>query len=110
MKWYKDLYLSDNMNISSKSVRFMVDHGIFIRPLYLIVLFDFPDGQLEILNAGTLKLPAFFHGEYQVIGAAKGYYHARNLIERIYADVYEKTGTCQVKDFFQNNFDEEWVL
>lgn len=107
MKWYKDLYISENITGSLKYIQFMVEHKWQIRPLYLIVLSDILDGQLEIIPVATLRLPAFRQQSYVIIGVAKGYYHARSLIEQIYSDVYTKTGDCAVKDYFQQKLKEE---
>lgn len=107
MRWYKDLYVSENITGSLKYIQFMVDHGLQVRPLYLIVLSEISDGQLEIIPVATLKIPIFRHKSYDIIGVAKGYYHARSLVERIYGDVYSQTGDCQVKAYFRQKFEKE---
>ena len=64
MRWYKDLYVSENITGSLKYIQFMVDHGLQVRPLYLIVLSEISDGQLEIIPVATLKIPIFRHKSY----------------------------------------------
>ena len=98
MRWYKDLYVSENITGSLKYIQFMVDHGLQVRPLYLIVLSEISDGQLEIIPVATLKIPIFRHKSYDIIGVAKGYYHG---------DVYSQTGDCQVKAYFRQKFEKE---
>ena len=106
MKWYQELYVSDNIKAEPKTIRFLVEHGVQIRPLYLIVLSELEDGQLEIIPVHTLKLPVFRKKDYSVVGVAKGYYYARSLVERMVSDVYTQTGDCNVKLYFASYFDD----
>lgn len=102
LKWYADFYLSDNLADKRNTIKNHVARKLHIRPLFLIVLSDYEDGQLEIIPLSTLKLPFFYKKEYQVVGVAKGYYHARSLVERIVGDVYRETSTCDCKGYFCN--------
>ncbi|MDD6193463.1 MAG: hypothetical protein PUB19_01030 [Lachnospiraceae bacterium] len=106
MYWYKDLYVSNNLSNNMKWIRWSVEHKIHIKPIFLVVLSDMGDGQLEIIPATTLRLPFFEKKEYQVIGVAKGEYHARSLVETIVADVYGATGNCDCKSYFAPYFEK----
>ncbi len=104
MNWYKDLYVSENISGSRKYLEFMVDHGFSVRPMYLITLSNLTDAQLEIIPVSLLKVPFFKQENWDIVGVAKGYYHARSLVERIYSDVLEETGDVLVKDYFKEAF------
>lgn len=109
MRWYKDLYTCDDLTGSIKYIQFVVEHGFFgARLIYLITLSKFCDGQLEIVPAVTKKTPFFRKNSQDVIGVAKGYYHARSLVEKIYQDVYDATGSCEVKEYFRQRFEEQY--
>lgn len=107
MHWYHFLYVSENLPNNIKSIRWMVEHRIHLKPLYLIVISEIPDGQLEIIPASTLKLPFFKKQTLNIIGVAKGRYHARTLVETIIKEVFEKTGDCDAKSYFEPYFKEE---
>ncbi len=100
MKWYHELYLSPNLTGSEAYLHWLAERGWSIRPVYLIVLSDMRDGQLEILPLPLLRMFRRMNREYDVIGMAKGYYHARTLAAKIISDVYEQTGGCDAKTFF----------
>lgn len=104
MYWYQDLYVSENLSKNMKAIRWSVEHKIHIKPIFLIVLSDLDDGQLEIIPATTLRLPFCEKKEYRVIGVAKGEYHARSLVETIISDVYQSTGNCDCKSYFGTYF------
>lgn len=106
MKWYHFLYVSENLPNNIKSIRWLVEHGIHLKPLYLIVLSEISDGQLEIIPAATLKIPFFKKQSYKIIGVAKGEYHARTLVETIMREVFEKTGDCNARAYFEPYFRE----
>ena len=107
MNWYQELYLSKNLTGKEKSVKWMVEHKVEVRPLFLIVLSNRSDAQLEIVSLATLKFPFFRKEKYNIIGVAKGYYHARTLVETIAKDVYEATGQCDFKAYFATYFEED---
>lgn len=106
MNWYQNLYLSKNLQGKERQVIWMVEHKVEIRPIFLIVLSDRMDAQLEIVPLATLKFPFFWREKYNIIGVAKGYYHARTLVETIVKDVYNATGQCDFKGFFESYFKE----
>jgi hypothetical protein len=106
MRWYQDFYCSDNLKGSKKQIRKMVEKGWHLRPLFMIVLSDLPDGQLEIIPAVMLKNPFLKDVTYDVIGVAKGYYYARTVVEQIFGQVYQETGACNVKQYFQERMKE----
>lgn len=107
MYWYENLYTSDNLSKNIKVIRMSVEHKINIKPIYLIVLSDMADGQLEIIPATTLRLPFCQKKDYCIVGVAKGGYHARSLVKTIVSDVYEKTGNCDCKSYFKPYFRKE---
>lgn len=106
MYWYENLYVSDNLSNNITLIRRSVEHKIHLKPIFLIVLSDLDDGQLEIIPATTLRLPFSQKKDYQIIGVAKGEYHARTLVETIISDVYQTTGNCDCKSYFKTYFAE----
>lgn len=104
MRWYKDLYLSENLEKDRKTIEKRVEKKIHVRPLYLVVLSEYTHGQLEIIPVTSIHLPLMHQREYDVLGVAKGYYHARSLVGRIIGDVYKETENCDCKAFFSDAF------
>ena len=101
MNWYQELYLSPNLKGSEKYIHWLVESGWSLRPVYIIVLSELKDGQLEILPLSLLRLPFWKKEDYDILGVAKGYYHARSLVATILSDVYEITGDCDAGSFFR---------
>ncbi len=104
MIWYNDLYISDNLPQNSKKVIRIVERRIHVKPLFLVTLSEIEDGQLEIISLTSLRLPFFRQEHVKVVGVAKGYYHARSLVESIIAEVYEHTGGCDCKSYLDAGF------
>lgn len=100
MHWYSDLYISDNLPQDREKLKKRIQWKVYLKSIYYIVVSDVKDGQLEIINRATMTLPFFQTKEYYVIGVAKGYYHARSLVEKMFADVYNETGDCNVREYF----------
>lgn len=106
MNWYQYLYISENLPDDAQKIKKMVKKRIHTKPIYLIVLSDYTDGQLEIVSAITQQSPFFRKQTFHVIGVAKGYYHARNLVEKILMDVYSQTGHLDAKHYFSPFFEK----
>lgn len=109
MNWYQYLYISDNLPDDCQKIKKMVKKKMHAKPLYLIVLSDYTDAQLEIVSALAQQSAFFRMQTYHVIGVAKGYYHARSLVEKILMDVYSKTGQLDAKKYFLPFFEKRGI-
>lgn len=101
MYWYQDFFISDNIKGSRKQIRTSVTKGRHLRPWFLVVLSDMPQEQLEIIPVSMLRFAYYQKKNLVVLGVAKGYYYARTMVEQMFSLVYRETGSCDVKQYFQ---------
>lgn len=108
MIWYNNLYISDNISADASHIKRYVEWGRFrrTRGWYLVTLSDFLDGQLEIIPVGERKHPAFRPGGRYVVGVARGYRRALEMVRQITEDVWHIQGDCRLKDYFLTRFEE----
>ena len=72
MRYYKHLYLTEGLEKKKEKI-------------------------IRKLEAG--KQPAFPEQELFVVGITKGYDEAVELVEQIVQEVYDQTGTCDIRSY-----------
>lgn len=100
MKWYQDLYVSDDLKNKKAETKIDIERGNPVHGIFLITLSGHEHNQMEILPAGNLKFWYVREECPLVIGLAKGKKNARNLVLTIVEDIYQKTGDCNIKQYF----------
>ncbi len=100
MRWYRKLYLGEQAAEAKYKMFGKIRRGRFQMDTYLITVARGPDNLLEIYSANMLKQPYFKKKSVQdqiyVVGLAKGYDEALEVVRRIIDDVYRKTGAFDV--------------
>lgn len=103
MKWYRKLYLGDNAKKEKYKVFGRICRARFQMDTFLITLSDNPGHLLEICSANVLLQPYFKKKSTQdriyVVGLAKGYAEALELVRRIIDEVYHNTGTFDIRGY-----------
>ena len=67
--------------------------------VHVITLAVSERNQLEIYPTIQFKQPAFPEQELFVVGITKGYDEAVELVEQIVQEVYDQTGTCDIRSY-----------
>ena len=99
MKYYKYLYTSENIINSDKlKAKLNLHKGMF--NIYLISLCPGSD-QLEIMNAYYLKLKYYRAHPPVVVGLAKGYDEAVNIVVKIITEAVDRTGVADAKEYLR---------
>lgn len=99
MKYYRYLYVGDGISKVDKiKTKLNLHQGTI--GIFIIALAD-GDNQLEIINASYLKLPFYRKKPFVVVGLAKGYDEAVDLVIRMTNESIQKTGTPNVKEFLK---------
>ena len=99
MQYYKYLYLAEGLEKKREKLIRKLDAGKLTLDIHVITLAVNEKNQLEIYNTIQFKQPSFPYSELFVIGIARGYEEAVELVERIVTEVYEKTGTCNIRSY-----------
>ena len=97
MKYYRYLYTSDTIkNIDRLKVKLNIQKG---KPGIYIIFWARNDDQLEIMNSLYLKQSFYRQKPPVVIGLAKSYEEAVELVIKITNESLQKTGSPNIKDF-----------
>ena len=98
MKWRKDLYLGESAGKKKNKIKKQLDHEKLVPGVYVITLASNGKDLLDILPAFMLFRDSV--REREVIGLAVTKEEAFEVCEKIILDVYEKTGSYGVRDYF----------
>lgn len=99
MQYYKYLYLADGLEKKKEKMIRKLEAGKLQLDVHVITLAVNEKNQLEIYNTIQFKQPLFPYQDLFVVGIARGYDDAVELVERIAMEVYEKTGTCNIRSY-----------
>ena len=98
MRFYNKLYVGESVKHTER-VKWKLRLKVGQSDIYLIVVSQNGDNQLEFFQSGLLKQKVFRRQDYFIVGIAGNYKEAVGLIERITQDCVDATGTCNIKAF-----------
>lgn len=99
MKYYRYLYVSEGVNkVDKLKTKLNLHKGVV--GIFIIALGD-GTNQLEIINASYLKLPFYRKKPFVVVGLAKGYDEAVELVIKMTNESIKKTGSPDVKEYLK---------
>lgn len=101
MKFYRDLYLTENLKKKKRRVMWKLAAGSGMADVYVITLSSNGTDMLDVVNSAITLQPVVRRSLPLVVGMASGYDGALALVEAIVKDVRRKTGTCDVRGFFE---------
>lgn len=101
LKWHKNYYKGSNVNNVTK-IRLKLIQGKPVPGIYLVTLSENPNNLLEILPALTLVQETAARMCPEIVGIAKGKEEAFDLITDMIQDIYEETGSLNVKEYWKN--------
>ena len=107
MKYYSNLYVSDSLKKKKDNVIRRLERRKIQPDLHVILLPGCGHNQLEIVNAMYLLQPGYPREDRLVVGIAKGWDDAVELVETISREVYEATGDLQLRDYIQAREQED---
>ena len=103
MNWLKKLYITPAMKKKKTKIIWKLDHGAGVTGVYLLLIPYTKANQLEIMNAAYLKQRFLRKQNMTVVGMAESYEQAVLLLQQIVEEVYTKTGTANIRSFFDIN-------
>lgn len=106
MRYYKHLYLADGIKKKEKIIRKLEEKKLQMN-IHIITLARNEKNQLEIYNSMILLQPDFPHDDFFVVGLAKGYEDAVEMVGEIAQEVYNKTKGADIRSFILEREQEE---
>ena len=107
MKYYSNLYVSEGLKKKKDKVITRLERRKLQPDLHVIFLPECDHNQLEIVNAMYLLQPGYPREDRMVVGIAKGFDEAAELIEKISREVYDATGDLKIRDYIQAKEQED---
>ncbi|MCI8886008.1 MAG: hypothetical protein HFG87_08520 [Dorea sp.] len=106
MRYYKHLYLAEGIRKKEKVIRKLEKNQLQMN-IHIITLSQNEEDQLEIYNSMILLQPEFPHDDFFVVGIAKGYEDAVEMVEEITQEVYNKTKGADIRSYILEREQEE---
>lgn len=101
MKWYKPLYVGDMAKKQKREIIRNIKKRKFMACACFICLALNKEELLEIYPVYTLKHKRFPVDDLYILGIASTHGEAIELVTIIINEVYQKTGTVNVRQYFQ---------
>lgn len=100
MKWYHDLYVGDSIADKAKRIKWKINHNAGTVSVYVIAFASNKQNLLDIIPSWELMQKAYpGKKEMQIIGLAKGYEEALELVKQIIEETYRNTKTVDVRAY-----------
>ena len=106
MRYYKHLYLAEGIRKKEKVIRKLEKNQLQMN-IHIITLSQNEEDQLEIYNSMISLQPEFPHDDFFVVGIAKGYEDAVEMVEEITQEVYNKTKGADIRSYILEREQEE---
>ncbi|TGY96905.1 hypothetical protein E5329_07875 [Petralouisia muris] len=100
MDWYQEFYAGESIAGKKEKIRWKVLRNAGVINIYIIALSSNPENLLDIIPSWELMQKYYPKSELLVVGVDRGYENAIELAGTIIMDVYQETGTFQVRNYF----------
>lgn len=107
MKYYKHLYLSEELEKKKDKIIQKIEAGKILPGIFLVTLAPDEKNQLEIHRYILLLQPVFHRENLLVVGISKDYEGALELVEEITREVYNKTKSADIRSYILDREQEE---
>ena len=101
MEWYRNLYASDSIAGKVNRIKWKINHNAGMVSVYVIAFPSNPNNLLDIIPARELMQKSYPKRNMIIIGLAKGYQDAMELVRRIIDETYQNTGTVDVRSYLK---------
>lgn len=99
MRYFKELYISEELKGREAEVLKHLDNKEFQFRVYLIALPENEKNQLEIYHSVMLSQEWYRNQDVFVVGLAKGYLQAIELVKKIAEDTLKATGDADIRQY-----------
>lgn len=101
MEWRSKLYVSESIGKKANRIKWKISHNAGTVSVYVIALASNRQNLLDIIPAWNLMQKAYPKRDLKVIGLAKGYNEALELVRRIVDETYQNTGGVDVRSYLR---------
>ena len=101
MRFLKEMYVGEGIKNKQK-VMWKLKHGAGMLDVYVISLSNGND-QLDCVKCSYFKQRAIRDNTGLIVGLAKGYSEAQNLIISMIEESLRETGSANVKEYLMNS-------
>lgn len=101
MKFYRNLYVSDGYEKKKEELVQRMQKGKYPLTAYLLVFIENGPNQMEFYSTAMLYQEYCKPDHVFVIGIAESYMDAVYIVEDITREVYEKTGTADIRSYIR---------
>jgi hypothetical protein len=106
MRYYKHLYVAEGLRKKEKIIRKLNNNKLQMN-IHVITLANNEKNQLEIYHSMVFLQPNFPYDDLFVVGLAKGYEDAVEMVEEIAQEVYNKTKGADIRSYILEREQEE---
>ena len=109
MKYYHNLYLSDELKEKKEGIIYKLEHDKIQLNKYVLVLAENANNNLEFYDTALLLQRGWKKRRLLVVGIADGFEEALYLVEKIAQEVYDVTGDMKIRKYLleqQKKFEE----
>lgn len=99
MQFYKYLYVSESLEKKAEKIKKKLQKGEFLFPIYLIVLIEEGENQLEFYSTALLRQQIFDKEDLFVVGIAESQMDSIYLVDEMAREVYENTGDLDIRSY-----------
>lgn len=107
MKWYKDLFLGENISSDAKQIIKKIKKKQLTPGVYVIAFASNPKNLLDIIPTMELMQKGYPKDEIRIVGLALGIKEAKEVVRQIVDEVYQNTGNVDVKAYLKCKWREE---
>ena len=107
MQYYRHLYLMEGLEKKKEKIIRKLEDNKFQPNIHIITLAQNEKNHLEIYNSVLLLQPEFPKDDFFVVGIAKGYDDAVELVEVIAQEVYNETKGADIRSYILKKEQEE---
>lgn len=102
MKWYSDLYLGDSVK-HPRRLRWKIEHNAKTM-VYVIALSTAGGCLLDIIPSWVLLQKGYpWRKNLKIIGLARGYHEALEVVQKIVEDTYRNTGAIDIQSWLRES-------
>ena len=99
LKWYEELYVGENARKKVRHYIRQVNRGKQLMVVYLITIASNEANQLDIIKSNYLLQPVVMRMCPMIVGIAKGYSEAQDLVIQMVEETLNKTGNADVRNY-----------
>ena len=102
MKFYKNLYVSDGYKKKKEKLIQKMKDGKYPLSAFVLVLIENGPNQMEFYPTAMLYQGYLMTDNLYIVGLADSYMDAVYMVEEITREVYESTGTADIRSYMKS--------